>query len=345
MEFGYGLLTAQRPTGSEKSHERVYEESLEIAALAEAAGFDAVWTSEHHFFDDGYSPSVFPLSAAVARETEEIDVGTGIALAPLYHPVRIAEDAATVDLLSGGRFRLGMANGYMDREFEVFDSPKRQRAGRTEDAIAVCRRAWSEGSFSYDGHLHGFEDLRVTPDPARDGGRPIWLGGTSEPAIERAAERADGHIGIVYYDSDFSYRSSFEQFADNVELLRATRGDLEGFTTALMQYTHVERDAEAAWETLYPAMVYSRRKYAEHADGREADRWRVENIDAERRERLRAGALVGDPADVIERLEEYEAAVPGELHVIARLWHLTLEYDRLADAVELFGDEIIPAFD
>lgn len=345
MEFGYGLLTAQCPPGSEKSHEQVYEETIDIAALAEDVGFDCVWTSEHHFFEDGYSPSVFALSAAIARETDEVDVGTGIALAPLHHPVRLAEDAATVDLLSGGRFRLGVANGYVDREFEVFDSPKRQRAGRVEDAIEVCRGAWGEGSFSHDGHLHSVEDLNVTPKPAQDDGPPIWLGGTSEPAVERAAERADGHIGIVYYDSDFSYRSSFEQFSDNVELLADARGDLDGFTTALMQYTHVGDDADAAWDALFPAMVYSRRAYAAQTPERDDDRWRMDAIDDERECQLRAGSLVGDPEDVIARLEEYEAAVPGELHVIARMWHPTMSYDELVEAAELFGEEVIPAFD
>jgi alkanesulfonate monooxygenase SsuD/methylene tetrahydromethanopterin reductase-like flavin-dependent oxidoreductase (luciferase family) len=345
MEFGYGLLTAQCPPGSDTSHEQVYEETLDVAALAEDVGFDCVWTSEHHFFDDGYSPSVFPLSAAIARETDEIDVGTGIALAPLHHPVRLAEDAATVDLLSGGRFRLGLANGYIDREFEVFDSPKRQRAGRVEDAIEICRGAWEEGPLSHDGHLHTVDELNVTPKPAREGGPPIWLGGTSEPAVERAAERADGHIGIVYYDSDFSYRSSFEQFADNVDRLADARGDLDGFTTALMQYTHVGRDADDAWDALFPAMVYSRRAYAEQTPERDDGRWRLDAIDDERERQLRAGSLVGDPDDVVARLKEYEAAVPGELHVIARMWHPTMDYDELAEAAELFGEEVIPAFD
>lgn len=342
MEFGYGLLTAQRPPGSNRSYEQVYDESVRLAQLAEAQGFDAVWTSEHHFFDDGYSPSVLPLSAALAQATDRVDIGTSIALAPLYDPVRLAEDAATVDLLSGGRFRLGVANGYMDREFEVFDSPKAQRAKRVVETVEFCRRAWQPGSFSFDGDLLQYDDLRIEPTPA-DGGPQVYLGGTSEPAVERAIRRADGHIGIVYYDEAESYRSSFAQFRDNADRMGG-RVD-EDFTVALMQYTHVGPDSEAAWDELRPSLVYSRRKYAEHARGRDASRWELETMTDERISRLRDGALVGDPETVIERLQAYEDAVEGELHVLARMWHPLLGYEAHADALRLFGEEVIPAFD
>ncbi len=344
MKFGYGLLTGQRPPGSDASYETVYEETLALAAMAEEYGFDTVHTSEHHFFDDGYSPSVLPLSAAIARETDSVGIGTSIALAPLYDPVRLAEDAATVDILSGGRFTLGLANGYMQREFDVFDSPRRQRAKRVEETVEICRRAWEPGSFDFDGDLFAYEDLRVEPKPVQEGGPPIHLGGTSEPAIRRSADLCDGHIGIVYYDGAMQYKSSFEQFADNVELLESMRDvAADAFTLSVMQYTHVENDPEGAWETLESPLVYSRRKYAEHADNRDASRWDRETMTDDRLAGLRAGAMVGDPESVIERLRAYEDAVPGELHFLARMWHPGLSFEEHADALRLFGEEVIPA--
>ncbi|MFB6299009.1 MAG: LLM class flavin-dependent oxidoreductase [Halobacteriales archaeon] len=342
MEFGYALLTAQRPPSSDRDYATVYDESIRLAKLVEEHGFDAVWTSEHHFFDDGYSPSVFPLSGAIAQATETITIGTGIALAPLYHPVRLAEDAATVDLISGGRFRLGLANGYMDREFEVFDSPKSERATRVVEAIELCRRAWQPGTFSFDGDLYQFEDLRVEPTPAQEGGPPIWLGGTSQAAVERAVRRADGHIGIVYYDEAMSYGGSFVEVRDNVERMDG-RVD-EDFTYALMQYTHVHEDREQAWAQLRPSLVYSRRKYAEHAADRDASEWDLDTMSDDRLEQLRAGALVGNPTDIIEQLREYEETIPGELHVLTRMWHPLLSFEAHAEAIRLFGEEIIPEF-
>ncbi|MFB6299185.1 MAG: LLM class flavin-dependent oxidoreductase [Halobacteriales archaeon] len=342
MQFGYALLTAQRPSSSEQGYETVYDETIRLADLAEEHGFDAVWTSEHHFFDDGYSPSVLPLSAAIAQATDTVTVGTGIALAPLYHPIRLAEDAATVDLISGGRFRLGVANGYMDREFEVFDSPKSERAKRVVEAIEICRRAWQPGTFSFDGDIYQFQDLRVEPTPAQEGGPPIWLGGTSDPAVERAIRRADGHIGIVYYDEAMSYGGSFAEVRDNVDRMD-DRVD-EDFTYALMQYTHVHEDRERAWDQLRPSLVYSRRKYAEHAADRDASEWDFDSMSDERLEQLRAGALVGTPEDIIEQLREYEQAIPGELHVLARMWQPLLSFEEHAAAIRLFGEEVIPEF-
>ena len=341
MEFGYGLLTGQRPPESDQTYEEVYDESIRLAQLAEEHGFDVVWTSEHHFFDDGYSPSVLPLSAALAQATTSIDIGTSIALAPLYNPVRLAEDAATVDILSGGRFRLGLANGYMDQEFNTFDSPKNQRAMRVVETIEFCRRAWQEGTFSFDGDVFQYEDLRIEPTPA-NGGPNIYLGGTSEHAVERAIRRADGHIGIVYYDEEHSYKSSFAQFQDNVDRMDG-RIDSD-FIIALMQYTHVAGDDETAWDELCPSLVYSRRKYAEHADGRDAAEWDLDSMDEERLEQLRNGALVGAPETILEQLRTYEQAVPGELHVIARMWHPLLDFETHAEAIQTFGAEVISEF-
>lgn len=345
MKFGYGLLTAQRPPGESKSYSDVYEESLDIARRAEAAGFDSVWVSEHHFFDDGYAPSVFPFAAAVARETETIEVGTSVALAPLYHPVRLAEDAAVVDILSGGRFNLGLANGYLDREFEVFDVPKEARATYVSEAIEICKRAWTRDTFSFEGERHQFEDLRVEPKPAQEGGPRILLGGTSKPAVGRAGRRADGHIGIIYYDEAMSYESSFAQFRDNADWL-ASKRDLDGddFTLAVMQYAHLAEDDEEAWDELRPALVYSRRQYARHAAERDDSEWDIDTMSDERLAQLRAGALVGSPESVVETLRRYERDIDGELHLVAGLWHPTLSHDTLVRSLELFADEVISEF-
>lgn len=336
MQFGYGLITAQNPPDSDRDHADVYDEALRLAQLAEANGFDTVWTSEHHFFDDGYSPSVLPFSAALAAATDTIGIGTSVALAPLYDPIRLAEDAATVDLLAGGRFRLGLANGYMPREFDVFEVPLAERAERVEDAIGICRGAWTDGPFSYDGHHVSVDDLRVEPTPAQPGGPPILLGGTSRPAVERAARLADGHIGVVYNDEAEIYDASMAEFAENAAYL-ADASETDGsFSLLLMQYAHVAETTEEAWTALAPALRYSRRKYAEHDEG-DASKW-VDVDDAV----LESSAVFGDPETVVERLAAYDRRVPGELHFLARLWHPTFSFEEHADAIRLFGEAVIP---
>lgn len=337
MEFGYGPITAQCPVDDERSHEQVYDEAVRLAQLAEENGFDVVWTSEHHFFEDGYSPSVFPFSASLATATSSIDIGTSVALAPLYDPVRLAEDAATVDLLSGGRFRLGLANGYMQSEFDTFDVPISERARRVEESIEICRRAWEDGSFSYEGEIFEYDDLPVQPKPAQDGGPPIYLGGMSEPVVERTTRLADGHISVIYNDPDFSFRASIDQFRQNFERFDEER-DLtsDDFTLYAMQYAHVAETAEQSWDELRPALIYSRGQYAKHDEG-DASKWIDMDDDV-----LQGCALWGDPDDVVEGLRDYDEEFPGELGYLARLWYPTLSFEQHADLIRLFGDEIIP---
>src|SRR5687767_1484486 len=117
MRFGYGLITAQRPPDDPRTDVDLYREIVERCVTAENAGFDSVWLSEHHFLDDGYMPSLLVAAAAIAQATSAITIGTAVLLAPLQDPIRIAEDAATVDLISGGRLILGIGAGWRTEEF------------------------------------------------------------------------------------------------------------------------------------------------------------------------------------------------------------------------------------
>jgi len=347
MKFGYGMLSAQRPSDSDRSYEAIYDETIRLASLAEEHRFDAVWTTEHHFWDDGYTPSPLTLCAGIATATESIDVGTAVALAPLYDPIRLAEDAATVDLLSGGRFTLGLANGYIEREFDVFDVPMAERGRRTIEAVEILKRAWEPDSFSYDGEIFRYEDLRVTPEPAQPDGPPVLLGGTSKPAVERAGEIADGHIGVVYYPDeleDVEGPRGFDRFRRAGEYLREHHVD-DDFVLSFVQYAHVAETDDAAWEALQPAFLYSRRKYAEHAEDRDTSTWDGATIDDDRLSLLRDGTLCGAPETIVDQLRTYEEAIPGELHFLARLWHPTMSFDEHAEAIRLFGSEVIPEFE
>jgi len=187
--FGVGLWSGQRPWQPGGRH---FAEAVPLVKAAEVAGFDAFWVPEHHGWDGGYLPSPLPLLAALAAVTSTIRLGTGVIVAPLHDPLRLAEDAVVVDHLSGGRLILGLGLGYAPAEYRMFGVDEATRGRRLDETVEVLRRAWTGEPFSWSGKVFSFSDVRVTPRPL--GKIPIWLGGYSVPAVRRAARLADGHL-------------------------------------------------------------------------------------------------------------------------------------------------------
>src|ERR1700716_1206519 len=120
MRFGVGDFSGQRPPGSPATHRQLYAEMLDQAGLVESADLDSMWLSEHHFAEDGYMPAVLTIAAALLARTRRITIATDRLAASLHDPVRLAEDATALDLLSGGRFILGLSLCYRDEEFHGF---------------------------------------------------------------------------------------------------------------------------------------------------------------------------------------------------------------------------------
>ncbi len=192
----YGLYCDFRnPPAWAVPWDRFYAETLDQIAWAETElGFGTVWISEHHFVADGYTPSPLTLAAAVAARTERIEIGTSIAILPLQHPVRLAEDALTVDALSGGRFRLGVGAGYRAQEFDAFDVAIADRFTRLEDGLRILRAAFDGRPLDGGPRHPELSGVTVTPGPLASGGPELWVGSFGPRGIELAARYADGMV-------------------------------------------------------------------------------------------------------------------------------------------------------
>lgn len=186
--------------------QQLYAETLDQAAYTEELGFSSIWLSEHHFSEEGYLPSLAAVLGTLAARTSHTRLGTAVLLAPLHHPLRLAEDLAVVDQLSGGRLDVGLAPGYKPDEFAVLKVPKRERGARTDETIEILQLAWRGERFSYTGRHFQFDDVIVAPPPVQPGGPPIWVGGNSLAAARRAAQHGicfmpDSGAGIDLYDA------------------------------------------------------------------------------------------------------------------------------------------------
>lgn len=192
-QINYGLwYDFRNPDPWREDFEQFYASRLDQIADAESMGFDSVWLTEHHFCDDGYTPSPLVLAGAIGARTRRMRIGTNLMLLPLHDPVRIAEDAATVSLSTGGRFDLGVGIGYRQVEFDQFQRKLSHRPSLVEEGIEIVRRCWSGEPVNFSGKRFEVGDLRVTPTPVH---KPdILLGGMVQPAIERAARIADGFL-------------------------------------------------------------------------------------------------------------------------------------------------------
>ncbi|NUS57115.1 MAG: LLM class flavin-dependent oxidoreductase [Streptomycetaceae bacterium] len=178
----------RHPAAFGRTGQEVYAAALDMIAWADEHGFARVTFGEHHQSPDGYISNPLLVAAAVGGRTRTVRVRISALLAPLYHPLRLAEEAAVADLCLGGRLDLGMAVGYVEGDFDAFGADYRSRGRFLEELVPFLRRAWTGEPVEWQG-----KTVRVTPRPAQDP-MPIYLGGSVRASIDRAARLADGYF-------------------------------------------------------------------------------------------------------------------------------------------------------
>ncbi len=175
----------------------------------EELGYDSAWTSEHVFF---YFPTFDALTtlAAAAALTSRIRLGTAVLLLPLRPAALAAKEITSVDVISGGRLTLGIGvGGEYPKEFQAVGVPVNQRGARTDEAIQVLRRLWTEDNVTFDGRFTKLDGVTLQPKPAQPGGPPLWIAGRSQAALRRAGRLGDGYLPYLF--SPQRYRDSLAE--------------------------------------------------------------------------------------------------------------------------------------
>ncbi len=340
LQVGLGLFTAQVPPGSGRTYSQEYREILDLVRMAEALHFDSAWVSEHHGSSDGYMPSLLTTLAAMAAATDRIRLGTGVILAPFHDPIRLAEDAATVDVISGGRLILGLGLGWREEEFRMFGFPIAERLRRTTETVEILRRAWTGERFSHEGRAFRYDQVKVTPTPHRPGGPPIYLGGFAPQAVRRAGRLGDGYIRSRGGDLDEIRRAV--RLAE--EGARATGRDPDTLGFAQLQNAFVWEDGDA-WEVVRDGAAHQLGVYEGWRTGTDTPEKPELEVIPPGEETLRRLTPAGDHHAVLRALRPLVEAFGDrpEFHLVVRLHYPGMDLETAGRSIELFGEEVLPA--
>jgi alkanesulfonate monooxygenase SsuD/methylene tetrahydromethanopterin reductase-like flavin-dependent oxidoreductase (luciferase family) len=171
------------------AHSEAIRRELDRIRLADELGFDTVWLREHHFTDYGFLANPMVMAGHVAAITRRVRIGTAVMTLPLHHPIRAAEDAALVDVLSGGRLTYGVGRGYQSVEYGAFGVPLDEARERTDEAIQILRKLWTQERASHKGRFFEFEDVRLQPKPIQAPHPPMIYASISAPSVAHYAKQ------------------------------------------------------------------------------------------------------------------------------------------------------------
>ena len=298
----------------------VYDRALERVRIMDGAGYDAVWLAEHHFSTYSVCPSVHIMGMHVADITRKLRIGTGVSLAAFYHPLRLAEEVALLDNLSGGRVNWGAGRGFDRKEMEVFGVPHEHSYARFREHVDIVLRAWGEDALTYRGRFHQYDGVEVLPKPLQNP-LPTWIATSSVDAIDWAASR--GHAILM------DPHSTHQEIATKYAHYRATLA-AHGFTAR--QHTPVARliaiaptDAQAEAVARQGA-TWTLDAYAPPGPNAPTKAERVERY-------VNEVIIHGSPGKVVDELKRLEAEIPLDYLLASILSHQTFL---------LLTDEVLP---
>ncbi len=310
-----------------------YRESLDEVTRAEELGFDSVWMEEHHSVTNHYWPSPLPVLAGYATRTSRLMLGTDILVAAFYHPARLAEDVALLDVMSGGRFTLGIAIGYKPDEFALYGVDLEKRGARFEEQLAIMKGLWTEDRVAFRGSYYTVEG-RLEPKPVTRPHPPVWIGGWGDITLRRAATLADNWIPGPTADLARLLKGK-QQFLER----RRAAGRPDPTEWPLTRDVIIaETDARARELAEQHIMVAYRREYA--------GGWRHPFIDAsiatDLDKLMEDRFIIGGPEQCIAKIRRFVERY-GMTHLICRTFFPGMPHAHIMQELELLSREVMPA--
>lgn len=332
MRFGlFGGATAKAQQANDS---QIYSEFIDYIVEAEALGFESVFLVEHHFTGMAQVSATLTFLSYLAARTRRMRLGTAVTVLPWHNPVLLAEQAATVDLVSGGRLDLGIGRGYRYSEFAGFCMPIEEGGERYDEALEVIKKAWtSTKRFSHHGKRWHFEDIIVEPPPTQKPHPPLWVGAASERSIRQAAESG--------FNLLLDQLATPEMIGQRVAIYRAAV-EAQGrrfnpMNVGVTRALHVamsQREREWAYE-MRAKFLLTVHQLSTNPNAPSATSTRPTSF-ADVRIATEEAALIGTPEEIITRIKALEALGVEYL--------LLLDVTASLDALRVFAREVMPAF-
>jgi probable F420-dependent oxidoreductase len=339
--FGIYVAVADPPAG-EALVQRV-EEACREAEFAEQCGFDFCLAGEHHQDPDGFIPAPLLLLAAIAAKTKRLRVGTGVLLLPLHHPFQVAEDGATMDTISNGRFILGVGAGYQPRDFAPFSVSLKDRGSLFEEGLQIIRSCWSGEEFSVHGKHFTLPKVRQCPRPVQTPHPPIWVGGWTEKGVERAARWGDAWLTdplqhlVVLRKQQAAYRAFAHRYNKRP-------------CTVLFRDAWIAETRQKALEESAGILLPMFRYYWRNKAFVEASDPALEGVASEADltfdRMIEDRVLLGSPEDCITQIKRWQEEIGGAFLVLRfRQAHAGGQpHEKIMSALRLFGEKVIGHF-
>ncbi|MHB1216729.1 MAG: LLM class flavin-dependent oxidoreductase [Alphaproteobacteria bacterium] len=340
MHFGlFNLLQVRDPAKPPKS---AFQECLAQVKLAEEIGFEVAWFAEHHFSTYSVCASPMVMAAWVAGQTKRIKLAPGVLLLPLYDPVRLIQEIGMVDLMSDGRFLLGIGTGYQPYEFERFNVNLKEGGDRFVEFLDMMEHALTEGHFSYKGKFYTYPETRVATRPDRRLPEVYVAGVLNHPVIRKhIAERNYVPLLAPAWNPISLVETQREGY---LEVARGVGVAPEKFPFSVMRFVHVTDSREEALAAAENFRYSSRAAVALRNNYAEFDGLSPRDMPAKDEpslERIADNCIVGDPHKCAEQIVT-EAKKLNPIHYACFMQAGFMSHKAATRSLERFGAEVLP---
>lgn len=331
MSLSFGVTPNYDWPKSGDPHDQIAD-TIEQIQLIDQLGYNTAWFNQHYLSEGSNFFQSRPVLARATAHVSNTNLGTGIYLLPLHHPVGIAEDFAAIDAMFPGRLRFGTAIGYKPAEFEAFGVDQADRVGRLVDGIRILKKLWTEDDVSYEGKYFSVSNVSIDPKPNNGEGVEILIGANAERSVQRAAELGDGWL--------ISAKTRIPEMTDLSETYRAAAAAGNREMISVTRKAFVAESTQDAVERYAPIMKPYLQAYIDR-DATDVQDY-VEDLDSQVRD-IMTHHLIGSPEDCIERIETMHEQA-GVTHVNSSYSTPRLEHESVLESLRLFDEKVVGYF-